>query len=503
MDGVSPQPASAPAVASLSDETIRRTRIGVMIATGVPSAIIGISKSVELAPDATWDQVNGLSWAIITAGCFASVVLTSVSRLKASEVLMLLTAYFGAASMIVTESSHSALAIGIAALSLIVVLPGVTFRISSPRASAINLMCACAVYTISVLLRLLLRDDRGVEQSDAVLILVVPNLGLAIQWMMCRALTRRVLEALRESEQSRRDVRRALDRQVSLNDALVRFVPQEFLTSLGRNDLSEVRLGDSATKTVSILFADIRGYTKLVEGMAPGTTVQFLNEVFGALEPAIHDHHGFVDSYIGDAIMALFDRSPRDAIDAALAMLAALRRYNEGRVGVGEAGIGIGIGINTGPVTLGTVGGPKSLKCSVFGDSVNLAARIEQLTRRYDTPLLVSGQTLDQVGDGSAYAVRLVDKVRVVGRTTATTLFEIYDADPEPQRGHKRRVDDDFQAGVSAYYERRFAEALAAFERCREEQDDAVLRAFSKRSRALRDSPPDGTWTGVEILDQK
>ena len=134
--------------------------------------------------------------------------------------------------------------------------------------------------------------------------------------------------------------------------------------------------------------------------MSPDATVRFLNDLFGALEPAIHDHGGFVDSYIGDAIMALFDGPPSNAIDAALAMLAALERHNETRRAVGQVPVAFGIGIHTGPVRLGTIGGPKRLKCSVFGDSVNLAARVEQLTRRYATPLLVSGQTLELVGEG-------------------------------------------------------------------------------------------------------
>lgn len=383
-------------------------------------------------------------------------------------------------------------------------LPGVLFRARSPRTSLVNIVAVCAAYVISLLLRLFLREDSGIANlEDAIMKLSLPPIALATQWFMVHALSRRTLEALAESEQARHAVRRALDRQVALNEAQRRFVPQEFITSLGHEDISEVQLSDSVTKTMSILFADILGYTKLVEGMPPDATVHLLNDLLGALEPTIHEHHGFVDSYIGDAIMALFDGSPRNAIDAALAMLAALRRHNELRIAEGKPAIAIGIGINTGLVTLGTIGGAKRFKCSVFGDSVNLAARIEQLTRRYNTPLLVSGHTLELIGEGHTYDVRLIDKVSVVGRVSATTLFEIYDADPEPRRSHKRHVEADYRSGIAAYYERRFAEAAIAFARCREHHDDSVLQGYARRAQALIDAPPDDAWTGIEVLNQK
>lgn len=254
---------------------------------------------------------------------------------------------------------------------------------------------------------------------------------------------------------------------------------------------------------MSILFADIYGYTRLVEGMTPAATIEMLNELFGALEPAIHDHGGFIDNYIGDAIMALFDGPPQDAVDAAIAMLHALAHHNEVRRAGGRPPIVLGIGINSGVVTLGTNGGAKRLKCSVFGDSVNLAARIEHLTRRYETPLLVSEHTLEYLAAPYSYDIRAVDRVQVVGRTHPTTLFEIYNADPGPRRALKRRIDADYHAGIAAFYAHRFADALAAFERCLVVHTDIVIRTYADRSRALLAAPPGEAWTGVEVLNQK
>jgi len=472
--------------------------------TTISSLIIGATQwaSLEESTD-VWGQANALAYLGTSVGCFISLVLNWTPWLRASEIVMLLAAYVGTAGVIITGPTDSTIVVGVAAFSLVPLLPGVAFRARSWHASAINLLCVCVIYAASLYLRTLLRSSGIVHFGDLIICFIAPPLAWFVLWLMVRALNRRVLEALAESERTRETLRNTLDHQLALNDALAQFVPQEFLTSLGRHDISEVRRGDSVTKTMSILFADIYGYTKLVEGMSPQATIDLLNDLFGALEPAILDHHGFVDSYIGDAVMALFDGSPKNAIDAALAMLTALRQHNEVRGTHGLAPIALGIGINSGIVTLGTNGGSRRLKCSVFGDSVNLAARIEHLTRRYETPLLISEHTLELAGEDHGHDVRVVDRVRVVGRSNTTTLYEVYNSDPELLRTRKRNIDVDYHAGVAAFYERRFATALEMFTRCLAMLDDAVVRSFAERSCALSASPPDDSWTGIEVLHHK
>ncbi len=503
---VSPESALASGLATLSDATIRKVRIGLMLWSGVAGLTLAIVQLLVMRSyyDDPWLRINGFAFMGTAAVSLGSLALNWTPWLRASELLMLLAAYVGTASVVVTGGPPSFMIVGIVAFGVLILVPGIALRPRSLHTSAINLFGVCVVYFATVMLRMSLHDDGMIENNSIlILYLTAPPLGYVAVWFMVRVLNRRILEALAESERARNALRGALDHQVTLNQALARFVPQEFLTSLGRHDISEVRLGDSVTRTMSILFADIYGYTKLVEGMTPAATIDLLNDLFGALEPAIEAHHGFVDSYIGDAIMALFDGSPRSAIDAALAMLTALRRHNEVRGAAGLAPIAIGIGINTGIVTLGTNGGTKRLKCSVFGDSVNLAARIEHLTRRYGAPLLVSEHTLELAEDLRGYDVRAVDRVQVVGRSNPTTLFEIYDADPEPLRSRKRLIDAEYSAGVAAFYDRRFTAALAAFERCLASHDDAVVRSFVERSRAAVMSPPDDAWTGIEVQNQK
>src|ERR1700733_4136598 len=110
-------------------------------------------------------------------------------------------------------------------------------------------------------------------------------------------------------------------------DSFSRFVPREFLRSLGRSQFLDIRLGESVQKVMTVLFSDIRGFTTIVERMSPTENIDFLNAYISHMEPPILAHGGFVDSYVGDAIMALFDRSPSDAVDAAAAMLRAVDAF--------------------------------------------------------------------------------------------------------------------------------------------------------------------------------
>ncbi len=296
---------------------------------------------------------------------------------------------------------------------------------------------------------------------------------------------------------------RLYEQQVALTNAHRRFVPHEFLESLGRRGIGEVELGDSVQKEMSILFSDIRGFTTHVEGMTPEENIGFINAYLRAMEPMIVSSGGFVEGYIGDAILALFDRGAESALTAALSMLRALEPLNRERIHDGKLPIRIGIGINTGPLTLGTIGGPNRIKCGVIGDSVNVAARIESLTRTYGVSLVVSGETLARVARPSDYRVRLVDTVRVVGRHSPVVLHELYDADAEAVRDAKDAADGDWKRARELYCEGDFANAEAAFARYAEKvPGDPVAALYRARCAELERRRP-LEWDGVTSLDHK
>lgn len=292
-----------------------------------------------------------------------------------------------------------------------------------------------------------------------------------------------------------------------LHAAQNRFVPYQFLRSLDREDIVEVELGDHATKEVSVFFSDIRGFTSLTERLPAAESLAFVNSYFTAVEPAIQGNGGFVDTYLGDGIMALFDAAASNADDAvagAVAMHRALDRFNADRALRGLAPVRTGVGINTGTVMLATLGGGRSLKCGVVGDPVNLAARVESLTRRYGVRVLLAESTVRRMRAPERYATRRVGRVRVVGREQAITLHEVIDAEAEATRQRRLESLATHEAAVDAFFAGDLAAARAGFARVREASpDDPIPAHFLGRLDAFGAGPAPAGWDGVETLTEK
>ncbi|MBN9513090.1 MAG: adenylate/guanylate cyclase domain-containing protein [Alphaproteobacteria bacterium] len=208
------------------------------------------------------------------------------------------------------------------------------------------------------------------------------------------------------------------------NLSIERFVPRAFLAKIGRPNIRSVALGDNKRQDMTILFADIRNFTALSERMSPDENFAFINAYLAEMGPVIAQHGGFIDKYIGDAIMALFEKAD-DGVRAGLAMLAILERFNATRLAAGAEPIVIGIGLNTGSLMMGTIGEQHRMDGTVISDAVNLAARLESLTKDYRVALLVSQFTVDRLDDPGAYALRPVDTVVVRGRTQPVAIFEV------------------------------------------------------------------------------
>jgi class 3 adenylate cyclase len=291
---------------------------------------------------------------------------------------------------------------------------------------------------------------------------------------------------------------------LALNRAAERFVPHDFLVHLGRERLADVTLGDSTSRVMSVLFADVRDFTAHVEGLGPARSIEFVNAFLGRVEAQIRDHGGFVDSFLGDGIMALFAGTPDSALAAGVAMVRATRELAAERAALGGAAFACGIGVNTGPVVLGTIGAPAHLKCGVVGDDVNLAARTESLTRHYGVTLLTTDHTVERLERPGDFALRLVDVVQVKGRRAPVTLFEVYDGDLAPVRALKLEHAPLWTEAGAAYRAREFARARALFDRYREALDgDGPARVLSERCDRYAADPPSAAWAGVEALTHK
>ncbi len=251
-----------------------------------------------------------------------------------------------------------------------------------------------------------------------------------------------------------------------INLAYGRFVPYEFLRMLHKESILDVKLGDQLKRKMSILFSDIRDFTSMSELMTPEETFQFINDYLSCLEPAIVEHGGFIDKYIGDAIMALFSQSADDAVKAGISMLTRLEEYNQNRIQAGKIPIKIGIGINTGDLMLGTVGGKDRMDGTVIGDAVNLASRLEGLTKNYRVSLLVSHQTFLKLENPNDYAIRLIDRVQVKGKSEMVTVFEVFDADPPEIKAAKLLTQSAFEQAIFLYNQQQYREAAELLEDC-------------------------------------
>ncbi|MGB5969258.1 MAG: AAA family ATPase [Spirulinaceae cyanobacterium] len=251
-----------------------------------------------------------------------------------------------------------------------------------------------------------------------------------------------------------------------LNQAFSRFVPRQFLQFLQKETIADVQLGDHVKKQMSVLFSDIRSFTTLSECMTPEDNFKFINAFLSRMEPAIIENQGFIDKYIGDAIMALFGGSADDAVKAGIVMLQSLAIYNQKRQKSGRQSIKIGIGINTGSLMLGTVGGRNRMDSTVISDAVNLASRIESLTKDYGVSLLISQETYLQLQKVNQDTIRLVGRVKVKGKSQLVTVYEVFEADEPALKESKLITKGDFEQAWLLYQQKSFSEATQLFAHC-------------------------------------
>ena len=251
-----------------------------------------------------------------------------------------------------------------------------------------------------------------------------------------------------------------------LNKAYERFVPKQFLELLYKKTIIDVELGDQVQLEMSILFSDVRNFTTMSEAMTPEENFRFINSFLSRMEPAILENQGFIDKYIGDAIMALFSGDADNAVKAGISMLKRLKQYNQHLTNSGYSPIRIGIGINTGLLMLGTVGGRNRMDSTVISDAVNLASRVESLTKSYGVSLLITEQTFSQLTQTSNYAIRSIDTVTVKGKLQKVTVYEVFDVDPPAVKEGKLNTLQQFKQAIFFYRSGQLLEAREMFAEC-------------------------------------
>ena len=282
-------------------------------------------------------------------------------------------------------------------------------------------------------------------------------------------------------------------------DPLTRFVPIELLRKLAPDDLGAIDRVQSVGEPASILFADIRGFTALSETLSNRELLSFLNRIFERICPPIYAHHGIVDKFIGDAVMAIFtsDSATADnAVQAAVDMQLAMDKVHDGLLDGRR--IEIGVGIHTGEIIIGTVGYDDRLSTTVLGDSVNLASRIEGLTKHYGCRILISGDTLASVNDRKAIKYREIDWLRVKGKSKPVVIYEVCNADPSDVWKIKKEAGKFIKQGLMSRHMQEwyvaiscFTKALAAYP-----QDKAAMFHIEQIYRLMH-RPLGENWDGA------
>ncbi|RWX51891.1 Adenylate cyclase, class 3 [Candidatus Electrothrix marina] len=298
--------------------------------------------------------------------------------------------------------------------------------------------------------------------------------------------------------------RLAKEQEKELSESYSRFVPHDFLNFLGKKSLLEVGLGDQVERTMTVLFADIRNFTAISEGLTPKETFDFINSFLGQIAPAVQHSEGFIDKYIGDAVMALF-ASAQQALHTAVQMnKILLDPQTQQCIKNHDQEIRIGIGINTGSLMLGTVGSEHRMDGTVISDAVNLASRIEQLTKYYGADILFTEKTYRRLSNARRWNIREVDRVMVKGKTQPVTLYEALDGLPEDIRSVKIASKKAFEEGVHLYRSGRMDMARKIFQDCLLHcPTDEAAKIYLCRCEHYLESGIGEDWDGVSRLDFK
>lgn len=290
----------------------------------------------------------------------------------------------------------------------------------------------------------------------------------------------------------------------ALVDAYGRFVPHDLLRLLDKDSILDVHLGDQTEKEMSVLFSDIRNFTSISERLTPQENFNFINNYLNRVGPHIRAHKGIIDKYIGDAVMALFPGSVDDALDAALKMLNVTNAYNTDPRNEGSPSVKIGIGLHVGKVMLGTIGETERMDGTVISDSVNLASRLEGMSKKYGSSVIISDAVVKKIGRKDKYLVRQVDKVSVAGKTDVISLYEVFNEDDLLQRSLKASTLNSYNRALASFYDRDFQSAESIFsEIVANNENDLPARLYRDRARELLSQGVPADWDGVMRYQSK
>lgn len=297
-----------------------------------------------------------------------------------------------------------------------------------------------------------------------------------------------------------KNIREAKEREEAMRlvyEATGKFVPYEFIGALGHQVITDVKLGDQVEKIVTVLFSDIRDYTTLSEQMTPEENFKFVCSFNERMGPIIRNHQGFINQYLGDAIMAIFPGNASDALSAAIEMQQEVEDLNRERLLSGQAIIRIGIGMHTGPLIMGITGDEDRMDATTISDTVNTASRLEGLTKHYRTRILLSDTCLVQI-EKEKFDLRYLGLVQLKGKQETLHIHECFSGNPTEDLLKKRKTLSFFNEGMKQYLNSSFNDSVRAFEMVTEihPEDHTASFFLSNAKKYLQKGTPEN-WNGV------
>lgn len=362
---------------------------------------------------------------------------------------------------------------------------------------------------------------RMIENSAVISIIGLLLTGVAF-WMLYRGIRSPVHRLVEETEkiknldlaedvnidaslvELRKLVAAVSDMKMGLR-SFQKYVPENLVRQLIQTQ-QEARIGGKL-KELTVFFSDVADFTAITEDLPPNELTIQLSEYFNVMTKAIANHHGTVDKYIGDAVMAFWG-APVDLPDhallacrAALACQRELAKLSEQWRAAGKYEFRTRIGLATGEVVVGNVGSDQRLNYSVIGDPVNLASRLEGLNKQYKTGILVSEDTYRSCAE--YIEARLIDFVAVKGKAEPVRIYELIGerGDISPRQKESIKL---FNSAIQAYLDGDFNGALKVLEQCKSrDPQDAVIALYVARCEQFKASPPPKGWTGLQVFHTK
>lgn len=295
-----------------------------------------------------------------------------------------------------------------------------------------------------------------------------------------------------------RNIREYIAATTNLSNSYKRFVPQQQLDMLGKPSILDVQLGDQVEREMSVLVVKIRSFHEISKDMSPEENFSFMNKFLQYIAPPIRDHHGLINKYLGDGVLALFPDQPLAALETAVVMRKSLEEYNDGRTRKGKMPVDLGIAIHKGPMVLGIIGEGQRLDGNVLSDDVNFVSALEELSIKVGATLLVPADLMRMIDPESKFGSRSLGLIQFEENEHPTELCDVYDADSEGQRKLKAKTKALFEQAVLMYQQGRFYDARERFlQVIKQNQEDKIAKLYFYQCDEFFQRGTSADWNGT------